>query len=422
MILPSQMQNIMSSAIQAGQLGRPATSTLQLIPGQILSGQVLRILPDQAAIVRLNGVQIQARLEAAVTLGDRHWFQVLPTKQPISLKLIPIKRNASHHGEDFSSLLKWLGLKGGKEEEDILRYFMREKLPIKQESIIQVKSIIQDLGHSDQIWQSIRATIQKGWPLTENTTKAIYYFLQSSLIQKDIHEVTPYLQKEEQELLKQLFISPRDLQDNKSSLVQHFMKLLGIEDEALLKSLRIEPFLQEHWSLKRAISHHLQQNSALPQAIREAMERINSYILGQQLFLTTNPDHPQPILQYYFQLLFAEDHFLRKAHIQLEGRRTKSGEVDPDNCRLFFYLELSSLGDTCIDLAISNRIVSLTFYHHEEEHPYFKLYRPIIKQAFEEMDYMLSVYQWKRPSSLKGNERNPSTSASSYYQGMDILI
>lgn len=440
MLMNNHMASMLGSKVTMGSLATPRASSLELVPGQILSGVVLRLLPNQAAIVRLHGLQIRARLETSVTIGEKNWFQVLPNRNPISLRLIPVKDNYSEKKEDYSPLLKWLGLKDGKAEEEIMRYFVRERLPIAEGSIERVQAILESLGKGEHVWQSIQAAVRKGWPLTESIVKAIYQFLQSSpplveerssskassqegtSINKDIQNIAPYLNKQDQQRLQQLLISPGQLENNKATILGQFFTWLGVSDVALLRRAPSLDVLQEHWSLKKALMLHLQQDASTPLHIREGMERVISYILGQQLFYSPNQETQQPVLQYYFQLLFDEQHLIQQAKVQVEGRKTKAGELDPDNCRLFFYLQLSSLGEISIQLTIANRIVSLTLYHEEAPIPFFQEYKPIIKKALEEIGYTLSVYQWKEASADQALAKAPSSSTSADYKGMDIRI
>lgn len=46
--------------------------------------------------------------------------------------------------------------------------------------------------------------------------------------------------------------------------------------------------------------------------------------------------------------------------LQWSGRKTKEGKIDPDYCRVLFYLELEHLEETVIDMQVQNRIIKVT--------------------------------------------------------------
>ena len=56
----------------------------------------------------------------------------------------------------------------------------------------------------------------------------------------------------------------------------------------------------------------------------------------------------------------------RQASVHIQTRRGRKGELDADNCRLLFDLQMKTLGDTIVDVHVVNKIVSLNLWN---DHP-----------------------------------------------------
>lgn len=103
-----------------------------------------------------------------------------------------------------------------------------------------------------------------------------------------------------------------------------------------------------------------QHGDVLPPALRESAEGLLTFITGQQL-MAANPQG-DAFAQISLQLpLHAEDGG-NKALVHMHSRKKGNGELDPENCRLFFHLQMENLGETMLDVSIVDRVVGIVVY------------------------------------------------------------
>lgn len=117
-------------------------------------------------------------------------------------------------------------------------------------------------------------------------------------------------------------------------------------------------------SLKSALLA-LAQASDTPPAIKETAQQLVHQITGQQLLLT--PERNSSVFTHVTMFIPLQDqNGGTTASVHIQTRRGKRGELDADNCRLLFNLSMTSLGDTLVDVNVTDKIVSLNIWN---DHP-----------------------------------------------------
>ncbi|REK76489.1 hypothetical protein [Paenibacillus paeoniae] len=105
--------------------------------------------------------------------------------------------------------------------------------------------------------------------------------------------------------------------------------------------------------------------SDTPPAIKETAQQLIHQITGQQLLLT--PERNSSVFTHVTMFIPLKDaNGGTTASVHIQTRRGKRGELDADNCRLLFNLSMASLGDTLVDVNVTNKIVSLNIWN---DHP-----------------------------------------------------
>ncbi|WP_026021176.1 hypothetical protein [Paenibacillus senegalensis] len=106
-------------------------------------------------------------------------------------------------------------------------------------------------------------------------------------------------------------------------------------------------------------------NGDLPEPVRESVQQVVQQLTGQQLLL--GGDRSSPITYFTLAIpLFSEGH-QQTASVHVQSRKTASGSIDVDNCRLWFDLNLAHLGHTLLDVQVLNRVVSITVHSDFEQ-------------------------------------------------------
>lgn len=436
-----------------------ASHVLSITPGQVLMGEVTKILPDQSAMVRFGSMQIHAKLDAALEVGRKSWFQVQPISDPITLKILPVQPQRQQASEDnLGSLLRFLGLNSGKIEEQLVRFFLQEKLPLTKPILHKSLEFLQQMGKQEQTLPAIQMVLHKGWPLTKEVVQAVRTFLFEPPLQQKITELLPLLPQTQRNTLQTFFTQERDqsfgrptqqtdvtFPSSKSSLassqnetqgtnpLRSFFQLLGLgnEKELVTKLIGFEkadqPQIQQNQQNMKFQLQRLLNDPTLSVQAKERMEALVSHITGQQLFMSTEGNQG-PFHQLLFQFSFPLNQQFDTIYGQIEGRKNTKGQIDSENCRLLFYLQLSSLGETCIDVHIRSKMVSITIFNEHQYKDWLHEMKPKLNDALQGLGYSLSSLNWKEPShgplQDKGQgvpQRNPY-SLRQPYQGVDIRI
>jgi hypothetical protein len=439
-----------------------ASHVLSLTPGQVLMGEVTKILPDQSATVRFGSMQVHAKLDAALEIGRKSWFQVQPISNPITLKLIPVQPQRQQASEDsLGSLLRFLGLKNGKQEEQLVRFFLQEKLPLTKPILQKGLELLQQMGKPEHTLPSIQMSLSKGWPLSKEVVGAIRTFLFEPPLQQKVTELLPLLPQAQRHALQAFFTQLHDqsndgrinqqtdvtIPSSKSSLasshneiqganvLRSFFQLLGIgnEKELVANLSGLEKAVQpQNQQAQHNMKLHLQQllnDSTLSTQAKERVEALVSHITGQQLFMSMEGNQGL-FHQLLFQFSFPVNQQLDTIYGQIEGRKNKKGQIDPENCRLIFYLQLSSLGETCVDVHIRSKMVSITIFNENQHIEWLQEAKPELNVALQGLGYSLSSMSWQEVShspvqgkdqSQGAPQRNPY-SLRQQYKGVDIRI
>lgn len=102
-----------------------------------------------------------------------------------------------------------------------------------------------------------------------------------------------------------------------------------------------------------------------PTALRETAQQLVQQITGQQLLLA--PEKNGALFSHLTLFIpFKGEDGGTTARITIQSRRGRQGELDPGNCRLLFDLQMRHLGDTVVDVQVTDRLVSLSVWN---DHP-----------------------------------------------------
>jgi hypothetical protein len=235
--------------------------------------------------------------------------------------------------------------------------------------------------------------------------------------------------------------SPHPQQTRDEPWIKSLFKHLGIDYERKAfetfsqASASDEAFETSKETVKGLILQ-LNADDKLPPALKEALQQTLQQITGQQLLLGSERGTPISIMTMMVpigQQGEGTDH----AAVQIQARKNKNGRFDSDNCRLIFDLHMSHLGNTLIDVAVVNRIVSLQVHNdHPLADTLLEEVKPDIAVALGEIGYQfISMKHLPYPiglqqsseSSVGGSAQSTAPLVSSSYRnqpykGVDMRI
>ncbi len=184
----------------------------------------------------------------------------------------------------------------------------------------------------------------------------------------------------------------------------------------------------------KSVLQQLASFDETPPALKEAAQTAIQHITGQQLLL-----HQDRIAPFAFATLLLPipgNNGEQSATVQIHTRKGKRGELDAENCRLWFQLALDHLGETWVDVQVTNRIVSLQVWNDQPSSQALVLAnKSRIEMALKSIGYQLFTFKTAmKPKSEQVQDTNaaigmnraqtqPSPIRSSPpYKGVDMRI
>lgn len=405
------------------QIQQVRSSVIELKSGQVFSGKVLKLFPDNMATVQLGGLTVTARLETPLELGQRTWLQVQPGGQPVTLKVInqPGQPNVAAD-PGLEGLARGLGASVTEENMKLLKTLVDQNVPLKADALRAFQQVMREVGNNQETLDAALLAVKKGLPVTKETVLSLRAFVGNTSIGSSLtnladsleqaaqqpRDFPPSLRQAVEQTLPALRSARTALEQTAGMLagnregadtdgytagqtnrpqadvsaakavVTELFDRLGLRHERELTSSQLpmpsaslraesEPQQAVSQNVKAALLHLLQHEDAqmLSQGVREQMQQVVHQLTGQQL-MTANTNE-SAFVQVSLQLPMPGNPDGENALVQVESRRKGNGELDPDNCRLFFYLSMQNMGETMLDVSVVNRILSVHLYNDEEK-------------------------------------------------------
>ena len=196
------------------------------------------------------------------------------------------------------------------------------------------------------------------------------------------------------------------------------VKGLGISYEAALNSKAgdVQTLAQ---SIKPQLLALL-QNEQISPSLRESAEVLVARLNGMQLLSGENGHQHQLVMQVPLEFFGRQ----MDATLQWNGRMGKDGKIDANFARVLFYLDMTSLRETVIDMQVQNRIVTITIFNEDRELGRLaKSLEQSLRAGLGEKEYQLSglfVKQFEKALPQRVTEN--SKKISGQRDGVDIRV
>jgi len=227
-----------------------------------------------------------------------------------------------------------------------------------------------------------------------------------------------------------------NLEVNKQDVTQAVRQAVGVRQEgerALMQQLSqwIPPAPNEETPGSRTNSSMETLKSVLiqitasdeaPPALKETAQTALQSITGQQLLLTQDRAAPFAHVMMFVPLPGKSGEDNGNAAVHIHTRRGSKGELDADNCRLWFQLSLASLGETWIDVNVVEKHVGLrVMSDHPAAEALLMRNKPVIESALQSLGYQLSNFRHS-PKPQETKEIGQSAYVPKTYKGVDYRI
>lgn len=448
--------NLLNHIVKEGLDSQVKVHSFQ--PGQIITGKISKLFPNNIAVLQIGAQKVVAQLEAPLEAGKSYWFQVQPGEDKTRLKVLV---NASEGKQDnpHAALLKQLSLPLTEKNQSFIHFLLKEQLPVKKEIFQLAGELPKGSGLNAVEAETLRVLLNKELPLTKYTFQAVLSALKNepfapllealrnllaqntdtesgtkllTFLQNIMHKqlvdgaALHAIQSSGEDLSQTPAVSAGQSFGDRSLLVQYLkdmMKQMGLSHEQefvqFLKHGQ-EGGEMNRDSLKSLLINFLAENPA--GLIKETAEKVLHKITGFQLL----GQESGPIGQIAFQLPIMLGQKAVDLTMQWSGRKQKNGKIDPAYCRVLFYIELEYLQETVVDMQVQNHVIRLEIINeHEQVKMFAAPFIEELKENLKTMNFTLSAVQFTRPEEKESGHAKVHGTAvidNSKYTGVDIRI
>ncbi|WP_053375702.1 hypothetical protein [Paenibacillus sp. FJAT-27812] len=179
-----------------GESSGTDTRAMELKVGQVVRGVVLQVMENNEALVQINGVQVRAKLEAPLQVGQTAMLQVQPQSSGALVTLKQVEPGAVGLPEDtFKEWAKQLALPEQKWAAHIVKDLRKEGVILNREvaqAFQQAAAAMPAGGDAEQWMQAAAATFKRGLPMTGATVGA----MQQVMFGRSAHELIETMQQQ----------------------------------------------------------------------------------------------------------------------------------------------------------------------------------------------------------------------------------
>lgn len=350
--------------------------------------------------------------------------------------------------EQLISLLKKVGLPDTKENQQMLRLLLNEGLPIPKESLKAASQWLKEIDKTDmpKALEAIKITVQKDLPMTVPILKSMLALQTEESLTNNIIKVLDAINSINQKsnthqqletLLKQLTGQFMETVPDETTtepnvnwgsgkeilkLFKQTVEVLGLQYEHDISIIEKEQTLEGKLiALKPLLMKALEESS--DQNVKDKMDQLIARLTGYQLI---NTEQEGPLQQLLLQLPILFGNHSTDVRLKWIGKKQQNGKINPNYCRVLFYLELEHLQEMLVDVHVQNRIVNIQIYNDNPKlNIVIKSLQQLLKEKLENLQYHLSSIM----VSTKENENNKKTVAtenlstfSPSMNGVDIKI
>ncbi|MCA1009218.1 hypothetical protein [Halobacillus halophilus] len=253
-----------------------------------------------------------------------------------------------------------------------------------------------------------------------STEKQVIRESLSVLKEWQTRQLSPILRKTLTEWIGRSAAELSTLSEKEAILVKMrtILDLTGLQEESSLKSTSVqEKATTQESSLKTLLLSSLQDTNGTirPETAKKMIQMLNGIQLTAQ---HETSQSLQMSLQFPGDLIGSEN----DAYLNMEGRKTKEGNIDPDYCQIMFYLNLDNFKETIINLNIVARRVGVTIFNHDSFiEQVMETHQTALKSGLKDMGYELTSIHIKEMNNAV-NTSSKDNSLPEYKEGIDLRI
>ncbi|RCW70733.1 hypothetical protein [Saliterribacillus persicus] len=161
--------NHLSGLLKSDRAIQPTTTNLKA--GQMISGRVQELYPNNRALISIGNQQIVAQLETSLSAKQSYLFQVLSTGDITKLKVLTEQTGGNN--AQLEAMLKQLGINVPKEARSFIQSLINQNIAFTPNQSKEMLSLLQQYGNSNETKAQIMEMMSKGLPITREVFNSL---------------------------------------------------------------------------------------------------------------------------------------------------------------------------------------------------------------------------------------------------------
>ncbi|UOQ43069.1 hypothetical protein MUN89_14070 [Halobacillus salinarum] len=157
-----------------------------LKPGQMVSGKVSVLYPNNQALIHIGSAKVHAQLETSLTKGERYLFLVKSTGDQIHLKVVSDPRTKEN------AITKPLGFQLSKHAEQLLNELFKKEIAFTSHQLQKAASLLEQAGNKAEAKQVLLEMFARKLPIHKPVFEALLKRSRISL-SKQLNELSSSL-------------------------------------------------------------------------------------------------------------------------------------------------------------------------------------------------------------------------------------
>jgi hypothetical protein len=171
---------------------------VEFAPGDIVKGKVIKLFPNQTAVVQFNGSPLVAQLHAPLMNHTAYWFEVQPKiNSQLQLKVLAPLQGLPVQGEKIIPLLKELHLPPTKINEKLILSLTEKGLPLPGKELPMISKWLSSSTNIDLDLQTIGQMIELKLPFTKETFLSVRSLYDGSSFAKQLQTLFSFLENQD---------------------------------------------------------------------------------------------------------------------------------------------------------------------------------------------------------------------------------
>jgi hypothetical protein len=355
--------------------------------GRVFLGKIKEILPNNYASIQIGTKVYTAKLDIALRLDHTYWFHV----EQMSESGVPYLAiiNKKQAKDPYEQLLEKLKL-----PKDILSKTLLHKLSenqlVEYEKIPTMIHWIQKVptASKDLAIQTILFMVHNRFPMEKSVFESLLAFFKSDLISNKLILLYNHILSVEPktQVMEDYLRWFNTLKQTAPSYPNRILSMLGIDYETfMLKNFQQYVDVKSKIQLKPILLHLVELNRH--PTLTSIAKDILLWISGQQL---VNYDSNDMTASFIFQIPILFQEVQHDLWVKMQGYKNASGKLNSENIKLLFYINLTYLEDTVVELTIQKNIVSIKVFNEKDISTILPVLTTGLKEGLRKNGYTLS--------------------------------